>query len=161
MIIGYSHIGKVHALELEGCQRYVSGDTLIMLRSLKPRDVLVVETLHVLQLTTAELIRELAAMRRQGIHLIVLTPRIDTTSPYGEAYTRLIFTLDRQDTMVRESRHLTALRRVKSEGRRGGRPKLVSEEEVAVAVKESRTLVQAARRLGVSYQTIWRRRNGN
>lgn len=59
-----------------------------------------------------------------------------------------------------KARIRAALSKLKAEGVRLGRPVSVSEESVVQAVETMRTMTAAARALGVSRITVWRRRKG-
>lgn len=135
--------------ELDKCLDYLrEGDVLVItrlsraMRSLK----------HLLELTET--------LRERGIGLKVLKQDIDTTTPQGRLVFHLLGALDefQRELIVEGTRE--GLEAAKARGRKGGRPPVLSPDQVKLARQlydsGQHTVDQIAGMLGASRATIYR-----
>jgi DNA invertase Pin-like site-specific DNA recombinase len=126
----------------------------------RPGDILTVCKLIRVSRSITQLATLLADLQARGIHFQSLIDDLDTTDPDGN----LIFEVIR---MLQEIRHQTAseatqegLQAARDQGRRGGRPALMTKEKIDIArslhATRRHTLDDIAALLGVSRATIHR-----
>lgn len=178
MLIGYARVStrdqkphlQVDALREAGCERIfeetASGakrdrpQLAMALDYMRNGDTLVVWKLDRLARSTRQLLETVEALEQRGIGLRILTQNIDTTSAGG----RLIFTVfsaiaefEREIICERTRAGLDAAR---SRGRKGGRPRALSEKDLkqarALLTDPEITVEDVARRLGVGPSTLYR-----
>lgn len=179
MRIGYARVSTVdqspelqfQALTAAGCERVygetASGDDAgrpelkrVLEDVLRDGDTLVVWKLDRLARSLKQLIETAETLQRRNIGLVSLTEHLDTTTPGG----RLVFHVfgaiaEFERALIRE-RTAAGLAEARRRGRKGGRPRALAAEDVAVA----RALMSAAdlpvravaRRMGVSVATLYR-----
>lgn len=178
MFIGYARIStrdqkphlQMDALREAGCERIfvetASGakhdrpELAAALDYMRGGDSLVVWKLDRLARSTRQLLETVEALEQRGINLRILTQSIDTGSAGG----RLIFTVfsaiaefEREIICERTRAGLDAAR---ARGRRGGRPRALSEKDLkqarALLTDPEITVEDVARRLGVGPSTLYR-----
>jgi DNA invertase Pin-like site-specific DNA recombinase len=98
------------------------------LSMLRPGDTLVVWKLDRLGSSIKELIRTMTFLEEQGIGFQSLTDHIDTTAKGGTQ----VFRLFRALQAVMREKTKPGLRVARAKGRKGGRPKTLTDEEVQV-----------------------------
>lgn len=178
MLIGYARVStrdqkphlQLDALQEVGCERIfmetASGairerpEFAAALDFMRNGDNLVVWKLDRLARSTRQLLETVEILEQRGIGLKILTQNMDTTSAGG----RLIFTVfsaiaEFEREIIRE-RTRAGLDAARSRGRKGGRPRVLSDKDL----KQAKTLltdpeisvVDVARRLGVSPSTLYR-----
>lgn len=178
MLIGYARIStrdqkphlQLDALREAGCGR-IFEETASGAQRARPAfsaaldfmrvgDSLVVWKLDRLARSTRQLLETVEALEQRGIGLKVLTQNMDTTSAGG----RLIFIVfsaiaEFERAMIRE-RTRAGLDAARSRGRKGGRPRALSEKDLkqarALLADTEITVEDVARRLGVGPSTLYR-----
>lgn len=178
MLIGYARVStrdqkphlQMDALREAGCER-IFEETASGAKRDRPElvaahdymrsgDTLVVWKLDRLARSTRQLLETVEALEQRGIGLKILTQNMDTTSAGG----RLIFTVfsaiaefEREIICERTRAGLDAAR---FRGRKGGRPRALSEKDLkqarALLSDPEITVEDVARRLMVSPSTLYR-----
>lgn len=177
MRIGYARVStadqspdlQIEALLAAGCERVMcdiaSGadarraELAHALDLLRPGDALVTWKLDRLARSLPHLIQLGSAIDAKGAHLISLTDSIDTTTAGG----RLVFGLlgaiaGFERDLIRE-RTLAGLAEAKRQGRKGGRPKALTDKDLQAAralINGGHSVRDAAARLGISVPTLYR-----
>ena len=178
MLIGYARVStrdqkphlQMDALREAGCERIfeetASGtkrdrpELVAAYDYMRSGDTLVVWKLDRLARSTRQLLETVEALKQRGIGLKILTQNMDTTSAGG----RLIFTVfsaiaefEREIICERTRAGLDAAR---FRGRKGGRPRALSEKDLkqarALLTDPEITVEDVARRLGVGPSTLYR-----
>lgn len=178
MLIGYARVStrdqkphlQLDALRDAGCERVfeetASGakrDRAALkaaLEFMRSGDSLVVWKLDRLARSTRQLLETVEALEQRGIGLKILTQNIDTASAGG----RLIFTVfsaiaEFEREIIRE-RTRAGLDAARSRGRKGGRPRALSDKDLkqarALLADPEITVEDVAKRLGVGASTLYR-----
>ena len=178
MLIGYSRVStrdqkphlQLDALREAGCERIfeetVSGakrerpELQAALDFMRSGDTLVIWKLDRLARSTHQLLETVERLLQRGIGLKALTQDIDTTTAGG----RLIFTVfgaiaEFEREIIRE-RTCAGLDAARARGRKGGRPRVLSEKNLkearALLTDPDITVEDVAQRLGVGSSTLYR-----
>lgn len=178
MLIGYARVStrdqkphlQLDALNVAGCDRIfeeaASGakrerpELRAALDYMRAGDTLVVWKLDRLARSTRQLLETVEGLAERGIGLKALTQDIDTTTAGG----RLIFTVfgaiaEFEREIIRE-RTRAGLDAARSRGRKGGRPRALSDKDLkqarALLTDPEITVEDIARRLGVGPSTLYR-----
>lgn len=178
MLIGYARVStqdqdpelQVDALKKAGCEKIfvekASGakrdrpELQAAIDYARDQDTIVVWKLDRLARSLKQLIETVEGLEDRGIGFKSLTETIDTTSPGG----RLVFTIfaglaEFERSIIKE-RTRAGLQAARSRGRVGGRPRSVSDEDIAAAkamLKDPEISVrQVAKRIGCSEATLYR-----
>ena len=178
MLIGYARVStrdqkphlQIDALHKAGCERIFEEKVSSAKREraqltaafdyMRQGDCLVVWKIDRLARSTRQLLETVEDLKRRGIGLKILTQDIDTTSAGG----RLIFTVfsaiaEFEREIIRE-RTMAGLEAAHSRGRKGGRPRALSDKDLKqakVLLKDPEiTVKDVAKRLGISPSTLYR-----
>jgi len=178
MLIGYARVStrdqkqdlQLDALRGAGCER-VFEETASGAKRDRPElkaaidfmrigDTLVVWKLDRLARSTRQLLETVEFLEQRGIGLKIITQNIDTTSAGG----RLIFTvfsaIAEFEREIIGERTRAGLEAARSRGRKGGRPRALSEKDLkqarALLADPEITVEDVARRLGVGSSTLYR-----
>ncbi len=178
MLIGYARVStqdqdpelQVKALKKAGCEKIfvekASGakrdrpELQSAIDYARTGDTIVVWKLDRLARSLKQLIETVEGLEGRGIGFQSLTETIDTNSPGG----RLVFTIfgglaEFERSIIKE-RTRAGLEAARSRGRIGGRPRSVSDEDIAAAkamLKDPEISVrQVAKRIGCSEATLYR-----
>ena len=178
MLVGYARVSTHEqdaelqrvALREAGCERIfeetASGaqrdrpQLAAALEYMRNGDTLVVWKLDRLARSLKQLIETVERLDESGVGFRSITESIDTTTPGG----RLVFHIfgalaEFERSMIRE-RTMAGLSAARANGRVGGRPKALSEEDLAIAStllsNKALTMAQIAKQLGVSPATLYR-----
>ncbi|MGA8053756.1 MAG: recombinase family protein [Burkholderiales bacterium] len=178
MLISYARVStrdqkphlQLDALREAGCERIfeetASGarrdrpELTAALEFMRSGDSLVVWKLDRLARSTRQLLETVEALERRSIGLKILTQNMDTTSAGG----RLIFTVfsaiaEFEREVIRE-RTRAGLDAARARGRKGGRPRALSDKDLkearALLTDPEITVADVARRLGVGPSTLYR-----
>lgn len=177
MLIGYARVStqdqnpdlQLDALTQAGCEKIftekASGarrdrpELKAALEYMRPGDTLVVWKLDRLARSLKQLIETVEGLEGQGIGFRSLTEAIDTTTPGGKLVFHLFAALaEFERSMIRE-RTNAGLKAARDRGRVGGRPRSLSDEDLAAAKALLRdpaiTVAQVAKRLGVTPSTLY------
>lgn len=178
MLVGYSRVStadqnprlQMDALEAAGCEKIftekASGakrdrpELAAALDYARKGDTLVVWKLDRLARSLKQLIETVESLEERGVGFRSLTETIDTTSAGG----RLVFTIfaglaEFERSIIKE-RTRAGLDAARARGRIGGRPRSISDEDIAVAkalLKDPEiTVKKVAERIGCSEATLYR-----
>jgi DNA invertase Pin-like site-specific DNA recombinase len=178
MLVGYARVStqdqdpnmQVDALRAAGCEKIftekASGakrdrpELAAALDYARQGDTLVVWKLDRLARSLKQLIETVEGLEKRGVGFRSLTETIDTTSAGG----RLVFTIfaglaEFERSIIKE-RTRAGLDAARARGRIGGRPRSISDEDIAVAkalLKDPEiTVKKVAERIGCSEATLYR-----
>lgn len=177
-LVGYARVStadqdtglQVEALKAAGCTRIfretASGaqrdrpELAKALDYIREGDVLCVWKLDRLARSLRQLLETGEALAERGIGLRSLTEAIDTTTPGGRLVFHVFGALAEFERNLIRERTLAGLENARRMGRRGGRPRAMSEADVAAArallTDPDITVESVAKRLGVSPATLYR-----
>ena len=178
MLLGYArvstddqHLTLQHdALKQAGCDQffddYGSGATADraglrrVLAYARPGDTIVVWRLDRLSRSLKDLIDMVTVLEGKGVGLKSLHESIDTTSSSGKLIFHIFGALaEFERTLIRE-RTQAGLQAARARGRTGGRPKALTPDQQALAVKlydeKQHTVAQIGRLLGISKPTLYK-----
>lgn len=123
-------------------------------------DTLVVWKLDRLARSLKQLIETVEALEQQGIGFRSLTEAIDTTTSGGRLVFHIFGALAEFERSIIRERTLAGLASARARGRLGGRPRGLSNEDIAAAKAllsdPTITVEEVARRLGVATSTLYR-----
>ena len=178
MQVGYGRVSKadqnpdlqIDALKAEGCERIftekASGaqrnrpQLKAALEYLREGDTLVVWKLDRLARSLKQLIETVEDMEARGIGFKSVTEKLDTTTAGGKLIFHIFGGLAEFERSIIRERVKAGLEAAKARGRVGGRPRSVSDDDIAVAkamLKDgSFTVAEVARRIGCSPATLYR-----
>jgi DNA invertase Pin-like site-specific DNA recombinase len=126
------------------------------LSSLRPGDTLVVWRLDRLGTSIKELVATMTFLAEQGIGFKSLTDNIDTTTRGGTQVFRIFGAL----RILMRERTKAGLRVVRAKGRKGGRPKTLTPEEVRLLLElynnKEVSILEICQQLKISRTTLYR-----
>jgi len=182
MLIGYARVStqdqsldlQTDALLKAGCEKIftekASGaqrdrpELANALNVARAGDTLIVWKLDRLARSTKQLIDTIENLKERSIHFKSLQEGIDTSSPMGHFIFVIMSGLAQFEKSLILERTMAGLRAARDRGRLGGRPKLVSEEDLAKARALLRdptiTIKEAAKTLNISEPTLYRYMKG-
>lgn len=127
---------------------------------LRPGDTLVVWRLDRLGRSLRHLIDSMNEIEEAGVGFRSLTENIDTTSPGGRLIFHVFGALAEFERELVQQRTRAGLAAARARGRRGGRPPLLTEDQLKTAKqmyeRQDMTVAQIGEVLGVSRTTIYR-----
>jgi DNA invertase Pin-like site-specific DNA recombinase len=127
---------------------------------LRDGDTLVIWKLDRLARSLKQLIQTAEDLKGRGIGLVSLTDAIDTSSPGGMLVFHMLGAIAEFERALIRERTVAGLVEARRKGRRGGRPRLLSEKDAtaAKALLSDGTLSskEVAARFGVSKATLYR-----
>jgi DNA invertase Pin-like site-specific DNA recombinase len=97
---------------------------------LQPDDCLVVWKLDRLGRSLPHLISIVEGFKKRGVAFKSLTEQMDTTTPHGEFFFGIFGSLAQYERALTKERILAGLDAAKKRGKRGGRPRAISEEKI-------------------------------
>lgn len=178
MLVGYARVSTQEqdtslqrvALEKAGCERIfeekASGaqrerpQLIAALGYMRRGDRLVVWKLDRLARSLKQLIETVEDLEARGIGFMSLTETIDTGSPGGRLIFQVFGALAEFERGLIRERTLAGLASARSKGRVGGRPRALTERDIAVAraliANADLTVAEVARRVNVSPATLYR-----
>lgn len=181
--IGYARTSKtnqnlslddqIEKLQNAGCEKrdifseHVSGRKVKrvefnrMLESLESGDMLVVCKLDRLGRTTKQLIELVEWMNENDISLKILDMDIDTSTPSGKMFFTIFAGFAQMEAELISERTKSALDYARKQGRKGGRKKTISDDQIEYAkhlmeTREDLTGQQIAEKVGVSRASLYR-----
>lgn len=126
---------------------------------LRPEDQLVVWKVDRLGRSLREMLDTAHKLQGQGVKLRSLTEAVDTETPTGRLMFNFLGTIAEYFLDLNRERTLEGLRAALARGRKGGRRRKLSEDDLAVARAMLRDhtipVAQVAKRLGVSRTTFY------
>ena len=162
---------QLEKLKSAGCERLVvekaSGAkvdrpelTRVLNDMLREGDTLVVWKLDRLARSLKQLIETAEDLKGRGIGLISLTDAIDTNSPGGMLVFHMLGAIAEFERALIRERTVAGLAEAKRKGKRGGRPRRLSEKDALAArsllADGTLTAKEVAARFGVSKATHYR-----
>ena len=177
-LIGYARVStadqnaamQIDALKAAGCERVFSetgsgartGRPVLTeaLQYIRKGDTLVVWKLDRLARSISQLIGTVETLRDRGVELRSLTETIDTTTAAGRLTFSLFGALAEFERDVIRDRTKAGLASARARGKVGGRPKKLTDKDLAVAramlsADPPVTFAEVARRLNVKYSTLY------
>lgn len=177
MLIGYARVSTLEqnldmqrdALRVAGCGKIIE-DTASGVRMqrngleqvrelLRAGDVLVVWRLDRLGRSLKQLIELMAELEEQGIGFQSITESIDTTTPGGKLVFHIFGALAEFERNLIRERTRAGLEAARARGRKGGRPKALSEKKRLLAVdlyhRKLHTINDICRTVGISKPTLY------
>lgn len=151
MIIGYARVStldqdpehQIDALKEFGCEKVfsekisgVNKDRPQLKKAfdyLRPGDTLVVWKLSRLARSLTQIINTVSQLEEKEISFVVITQKIDTTTPEGRLFFHMNAAFDefQREIIVENTR--AGLEAAKKRGRIGGRPKAMTDEKIRMA----------------------------
>jgi len=127
---------------------------------LREGDTLVIWKLDRLARSLKQLIETAAYLKGRGIGLVSLTDAIDTSSPGGMLVFHMLGAIAEFERALIRDRTMAGLAEANRRGRRGGRPRRLSDKDVTAArallADGTLTAKEVAARFGVSKATLYR-----
>lgn len=140
---------KADRPELKACLDYI-----------RPGDTLTVWKLDRLARSIIQLIATIEKLDQLGCGFRSLTEAIDTTTPTGKLTFHIFSALTEFERSIIRERTVAGLQAAKARGRKGGRPKAMTEDDIVAAralIRDgSLTIKQVADRMGVSDGTLYK-----
>lgn len=126
---------------------------------LRPTDVLVVWKLDRLGRSLVEMMRTIDDLRRQEIHFRSLTEQFDSGTANGRFALQVHGAMAEYFLDLNRERTMEGLKAAVARGRKGGRPKALSEGDLevgrALLAAGNISIAEIAKRLGVSRMTFY------
>ncbi len=145
MVIGYARVStaeqcldrQLDALKERGAERIfqekMTGtkanrpELEKMLLTLRPNDVLIVESFSRLSRSTKDLIELVERLNKMGVELISIKEQLDTTTATGKLMLTMLSALSQFERDILAERTMEGLKAARARGRMGGRPKVGSD----------------------------------
>ena len=176
MIIGYARVStsdqdttlQINALTASGCERiyqeYKSGkskdrpELTRCLDALREGDILIVWRLDRLGRSLKDLIEIVSELESKGVGFQSLNESIDTTSSSGKLIFHVFAALSEFERSLIQERTKAGLAAARARGRKGGRPKKLSDDQIrkarAMLSDPMMTKSEVAGHFGVSRVTL-------
>lgn len=126
----------------------------------RPGDTLVVWKLDRLARSITQLISTVELLGRKECGFRSLTEAIDTTTPTGRLVFHIFSALTEFERSIIRERTLAGLEAARARGRKGGRPRALSDQQLMAAkalIRDgSLTVAEIATQLGVSDSTLYK-----
>lgn len=126
---------------------------------LRPEDILVVWKLDRLGRSLVEMMRTIDSLRTRDIHFQSLTEQFDSDTAHGRFALQMHGAMAEYFLDLNRERTMEGLKAALARGRKGGRPRKVTESdlEAARAMLKAGTIpvAEIAKRLGVSRKTLY------
>ncbi len=126
---------------------------------MKKGDCLIVWKLDRLGRSLPHLIQIVTELKERGIAFRSLTETaMDTTTPQGEFLFNIFGSLAQYERSLNRERVLAGLEAAKIRGKRGGRPKVISQEkmeEILLALKAKKSKASICRNFGIKRSTLY------
>lgn len=131
-----------------------------LLDKVRKGDVVVVWRLDRLGRSIRHLLELVELFAARGVELVSLHEQIDTTTATGKMMVHLFAMLAEFERNLISERTKAGLSAARARGRKGGRPKSVSDQQLKLAramLKDDKvTVTEVARHLGVARSTLYR-----
>lgn len=121
-------------------------------------DCLVVWKLDRLGRSLPHLLTIITSLKERGISFRSLTEDMDTTTAHGELLFNIFGALAQYERALARERILAGLEAAKKRGKRGGRPKAISDEKMTIiidALKAGQSKAAICRNFGVKRSTLY------
>ena len=125
---------------------------------LKPGDCLVVWKLDRLGCSLSHLVQIVTELKERGVAFRSISEsHMDTTTPNGELLFGIFATIAQYERSLNRERIMAGLEAAKKRGKRGGRPRAISEEQmeaVLEAIKSGKSKAAISRNFGIARTTL-------
>ncbi|MBU1078421.1 MAG: recombinase family protein [Spirochaetes bacterium] len=177
MKIGYARVStsdqnldlQLDALKKAGCDKFftdkASGSQKLrkglddVLTFIRPGDELVIWKLDRLGRSLIDLIKIVNSLKEKNIGFISLQDSIDTSTPAGKLFFHISGAFAEFERSVIQERTMAGLSAARARGRKGGRPKAISEEKFKHALNlynsKSDTVINICNSLGIKRRTFY------
>lgn len=153
MLIGYARVStpeqkldlQIDALKAAGCERWFSDVASgskderpgleQALEALKPGDTLVVWKLDRLGRSLQHLVKTVGDLGARGVDFRAVQEAIDTTTPGGRLVFHVFAALAEFEREIIQERTRAGLDAARARGRKGGRSRILSSEQIEIAAK--------------------------
>lgn len=130
-----------------------------MLDYIREGDTVVCTRLDRLARSTRDLLNIAATLKEKGVDLRILEQQVDTSTPAGELFFTILSAIGQFETQIRAERQREGIDAALAKGQDSpfkGRPAKIKKEEVEQAVEETGSKAAAAKKLGISRDSIYR-----
>lgn len=128
------------------------------LEFLKKGDVLVVWKLDRLGRSLPHPVKIIEELRDKGIGFKSLTENMDTTTPQGELFFHMFGALAQYERSLARERIMAGLEAAQKRGRKGGRPRALSQEKIEIILsmlKDGASKAQICRTFSIPRSTLY------
>ena len=128
------------------------------LEFVQPGDCLVVWKLDRLGRSLPHLLTIVTDLQKQGIAFRSLTEQMDTTTPHGEFLFSVFGALAQYERALAKERIAAGLAAAKKRGRQGGRPKVISDEQLEAitnTLESGASKASVCRTFGIKRSTLY------
>lgn len=176
MIIGYARVStqeqnldrQIDGLRAAGCEKIyqekITGtkadrpEYQKMLDALRAGDTLVIDSFSRLSRSTKELLEVVERINAQGVNLISIKEKLDTTTATGKLMLTMLSALSQFERDLIAERTADGLKAARARGRMGGRPRAgdAKTKQQALALYHANALTnkEIAEKCGVSIATL-------
>ncbi len=160
MVIGYARVStieqnldrQIDALRENGAERIFQEkftgtkvnrpELETMLMTLRPGDKLIVTEFSRLSRSTKDLIDLVEKLQKMGVELVSIKENLDTTTATGKMMLTMLSALSQFERDLIAERTAEGLKAARARGRKGGRPKVATEEtkRKALAMYDANTM---------------------
>jgi DNA invertase Pin-like site-specific DNA recombinase len=121
-------------------------------------DCLVVWKLDRLGRSLPHLLEIVTTLQERGVAFRSLTEQMDTTTPHGELLFNIFGALAQYERALTRERVLAGLEAAKRRGRKGGRPRAITDEQLAAivqALENGSSKASVCRTFGIKRSTLY------
>lgn len=176
MKIGYARVStqdqnldrQLDNLRAAGCERIFNEkmtgtksdrpELKTMLLTLRPGDVLVIDSFSRLSRSTKDLLDLVEKLTAMDVHLVSLKENLDTTTATGKLMLTMLSALSQFERDLIAERTIDGLKAARARGRCGGRPVIGTDKDrkQALAMYRSNAMTnpEIAERFGISLSTL-------
>lgn len=177
-VVGYARVStdkqdearQLSALKAEGI-RHVYTDHAVsgaktsrpefdkMLEALESGDTVVVAELDRLGRNTGHVITTITELRERGIHVRSIADGVDSSTDMGEVMMQILAVFAGMERRFIQRRTRAGLAEARAQGRVGGRPRALTSDSAALAIRlsdEGKPVREIAKVLKVSEPTVYR-----
>ena len=130
-----------------------------MLDYIREGDTIVCTRLDRLARSTRDLLNIAATLKEKGVDLRILEQQVDTSTPAGELFFTILSAIGQFETQIRAERQREGIDAALAKGEDSpfkGRPAKIKREEVEQAIEETGSKAAAAKKLGISRDSVYR-----
>lgn len=150
---------KVFAEKISGTRTDGRKELERMLDYVREGDVLTIAKLDRLARSLPDLLRITACLEEKGVQLRCLDQAIDTTTPEGRMTYQILGAVAEFETSIRKARQREGIDAALAKGADSpfrGRPPSIKVEDVRSAIEETGSKAGAAKKLGISRDSVYR-----
>lgn len=129
-----------------------------MLDYVRDGDVVVITKMDRMARSMRDLLNIVGTLEEKGVGLKVLDQAIDTTTPEGKMTYQILGAVSEFELAIRKNRIDDGVARLREQGIEPfkGRPKTITADAVRAALDETGSKAAAARKLGISRDSVYR-----